>query len=128
MGILQGAATTWRQELGHWHDAGKHTLGDLYSDEALLLLEELTADIGLPPGQFLLHNSIIRSLTAHWGNMQQESDMHVTIQYIYVLGDGCPFVHWLASYLRSHTATSLVALIETPTWIDHTPTGSSSAL
>ncbi|KAJ1111052.1 hypothetical protein NDU88_008390 [Pleurodeles waltl] len=29
------------QELGHWHDDGIHTLGDLYSDGVLLPMEEL---------------------------------------------------------------------------------------
>lgn len=70
----------------------------------------LIGNDGFPPGTFLMYNFLIGILGSKWGDMQQEHNMHPTIQCFHVIGSGKHLTCWLADSLRTHTAVSLSPL------------------
>ncbi|KAJ1175656.1 hypothetical protein NDU88_000943 [Pleurodeles waltl] len=78
--MKRGAQLTTTTELGPWHAADLHTLVDLYNENGLISFSELSAEMGLPSGQFLLYNSLLIALSRKWGEgvaLQHEDAMGV---------------------------------------------------
>ncbi|KAJ1154199.1 hypothetical protein NDU88_006953 [Pleurodeles waltl] len=63
LGKQRSTCLTTTVELGPWHAVDIHTLGDLYSEGGLIQFTALSLETGLPPGQFLLYNSLLRALS-----------------------------------------------------------------
>ncbi|KAJ1161546.1 hypothetical protein NDU88_002030 [Pleurodeles waltl] len=87
-----------------WHAAELYTLGDLYVDGKMAPFPALVQESGLPAGQFLLYNSLLRSLTSKWGDLSVAPPTHLLIQYIQVMGQGRHLIRWFTEALRLHTA------------------------
>lgn len=66
----------------------------------------------MPPGQFLLHAAIERALRLVWGDLSTEPNIHLTMQYLHVMGSGRHIIRWLAESLRTHAAIPLSKLRE----------------
>ncbi|KAJ1161958.1 hypothetical protein NDU88_002438 [Pleurodeles waltl] len=87
-----------------WHAAELYTLGDLYDDGKLIPFPTLVQESGLPAGQFLLYNSLLRSLTSRWGDVSVDPSTHLLVQYIRVMGQGRHLLRWFTDALRRGTA------------------------
>ncbi|KAJ1122627.1 hypothetical protein NDU88_001112 [Pleurodeles waltl] len=62
----RGPKITSSSELRSWHEAELYTLGVLYEGGDLIPFPTLVQESGLPAGQFLLYNSLLRSLASRW--------------------------------------------------------------
>ncbi|KAJ1177172.1 hypothetical protein NDU88_002434 [Pleurodeles waltl] len=83
-------------------------LGDLYEDGQLLSFSRL--QLGLPSGQFLLYNSLLRALRTKWGDVSVAPPMHLLTQYLHVMGRGRRLISWFAGALPVHTVLESDAL------------------